>query len=38
VSSARFRLNLGGVTIRVVLPLAQVGPGYVSGSSGSITG
>jgi hypothetical protein len=38
VSSAHFRLRFGGVSIRVVLPLSQAVPGYVSGSSGAITG
>jgi hypothetical protein len=38
VSSTRFRLGFGGVTIRVVVPLSQAVPGYVSGSSGAITG
>jgi hypothetical protein len=37
VTSGHFRLHFGGVTIRVVLPLSQARPGYVSGSSGAIT-
>jgi hypothetical protein len=37
ISSARFRLGLSGVMIRVVVPLGQAQPGYVSGSSGAIT-
>jgi hypothetical protein len=37
VSSTRFRLGLSGVSIRVVLPLGQASPGYVSGSSEALT-
>ena len=36
VTSARFRLGLSGVRIRVVLPFGQA-PGYVSGNSPAIT-
>lgn len=33
VSTARFRVRLGGVRIRVFMPLSQTVPGYVSGTS-----